>query len=165
VDTKTPLSSDKSEKTLIVVRHAHREKDAGKEADNGLSDLGHEQAQRILKRFASEYGDTCPRPRLVSSPKIRCMETLRPIADHCDIELEKSPLLDEGGDLLKSARQFLKDWSDSPDPLTIICSHGDWIPVFMKLATGESLDLGKGGYAVIRAQGKDLSLVESLQQP
>src|SRR4051812_17636433 len=125
---------------LIIVRHAHRDKAEGREQDNGLSAKGLKQAARVLERFQAELGAGA-KPRLLSSPKKRCVETVQPIASATGVKLQLSPLLDEGADLETRARRFFAEWKKDAPALTVICSHGDWIPYFLEFATGVPTDL------------------------
>jgi len=141
-------------KTLIIVRHAHRDKAAGRERDNGLSAKGKRQTERLLTYFDSRYRDT--RPYMVSSPKVRCVETLLPLAKKEKTELQISTLLLEQGSqetkkaMAKRVKRFC-DWCRSPEApeLLVACSHGDWIPVCLEELTGVTVHLSKAGWAEI----------------
>lgn len=145
-----------SGKTLIVLRHAHRNKPFGGMLDNGLSRKGMKQANEAAKHFLEAYGRA--KALVMSSPKRRCIETVQPIADKIKVAVETSPLLDEQGivppessnHLEGRAKEFLRWWKAEAPELTVICSHGDWIPVFLRAATGANVDLSKGGWAEIR---------------
>lgn len=144
-------------KTLIILRHAHRETVKGRDLDNGLSDRGRKQVRRIFDYYFKRYPEI-ERPLLLSSGRKRCIETLQPLASKLERRLTLHPLLMEKGGEAKSengaqfkkrVKKFLKEWQESKTPLTIICSHGDWIPVFMKECLGTSIHLKKGGWAEI----------------
>jgi 8-oxo-(d)GTP phosphatase len=137
-------------KTLILVRHAHRDTDAGRLLDNGLSERGREQAKNIQSLFKKEFpGATA---RLVSSPKLRCRETLAPLASALRVEVEIDPLLHESGeDELGSMEtrqdQFFADWALREETLTVACSHGDWIPEFLARYARIFTEVKKGSWA------------------
>src|SRR5262245_33981006 len=69
------------QKTLILIRHGHRD-NSRRELDNGLTEKGQSQAKNIRRFFAERFsGDEIGKGLwLVSSPKVRCMETLQPTA-------------------------------------------------------------------------------------
>ena len=72
------------------------------------------------------------------------------------VELLVSPLLDEGSRVEARAREFLSEWLEDTVELTVVCSHGDWIPAFLRLATGTRTELAKGGWAELElAPGAD----------
>ncbi len=141
------------DKTLILVRHGHRDNSV-RTLDNGLSDKGREQAKAIKRFFAARF----PQEELksgvwfVSSPKVRCIETLLPTAKAFNAEVDAHPLLDEQSsreriDSLEARVQsFLKEWQKSDVSLTIASSHGDWLPLAMFILTGLHFDPKKGSW-------------------
>ena len=133
---------------LLVVRHAHRDKSAGRAEDNGISPKGRKQAMRLLEHFKKEFpGLHAPALKVLSSPKKRCVETVQPLAEAGKTKVHTSGLLDEGAELEDRARKYLTEWKREGSGVTVICSHGDWIPLFLELATGVPTDLAKGGCA------------------
>lgn len=140
-----------SSKSLIVVRHAHRSKYWGDDADNGLSPKGKKQAVRIRRMYKKRYQDASA--LLVSSPKKRCLETLEPLAKKLSREIRIDPLLDEGPQLRTRVKRFLKWWRMEAPALTVACSHGDWIPELFKEVSGGGILLDKGGWAEIELDG------------
>ncbi|NJL24381.1 MAG: histidine phosphatase family protein [Calothrix sp. SM1_5_4] len=138
-------------KTLILIRHAHRDT-TRRELDNGLDEKGREQA-RFLKRFFSErfsVGEVNSGLWLVSSPKLRCVETLLPLARSLERPVDIHPELSEQA--VKESRQslerrvhaFLHEWTNSSIPLTLLCSHGDWLPVAVYHLLGLRQEFKKG---------------------
>lgn len=96
---------------------------------------------------------------VVSSPKVRCVETLQPIAKVMERQVDVHPGLDEA-----SAREsikvfegrvqaFLKEWQESKMEMTIVCSHGDWLPVAMSQLTGIHQDFKKGAWLELETDG------------
>jgi 8-oxo-dGTP diphosphatase len=144
------MQNPRQKKTLILLRHAHRDTDAGRELDNGLSPKGQEQAKLIQSLFNKERpGETA---RLISSPKLRCRETLAPLAKALRVPVEEEPLLLEGGDgtppgLDQKIDLFFADWVHRKDPLTVACSHGDWIPEFLARYATIQTDVKKRAWA------------------
>ena len=133
-------------KVLVVVRHAHRTQ-GGVDSDNGLSKKGQKQAEQIYKYYRASFGKR--KPVIFTSPKKRCVETIQKIAKKFSIEPIQSDILDEGGDLGKKAILFMSQWSKSRDLFTLICSHGDFIPLLLEKMIGARIQLDKGGLAEI----------------
>jgi broad specificity phosphatase PhoE len=147
---------------LIVVRHAHRDKLDGGAADNGLSEKGTKQALRVARYYRRLYGEQAP--RLVSSPKRRCIETLDPLAKDYHLTLEVNALLDEGDGLLSKIHRFLTWWESCDDRVVLICSHGDLIPALFRQAIGKKIELDKGGWSELVLEGDKFRLRSLIQK-
>lgn len=140
-------------KTLVLIRHAHRDT-SRRELDNGLSDKGKEQSKAIrrffLERFKSDELDKGL--WLVSSPKRRCVETLSPLAKAFERQVDVHPDLDEASGrenekrLVERVEHFLHEWQQSAASLTVLCSHGDWLPLASYHLLGIPLDFKKGAW-------------------
>jgi broad specificity phosphatase PhoE len=152
-----------SEKILYLIRHAHRDKPRGQAFDNGLSPKGKLQAKRIRKKLGKTHGT------LISSPKIRCKETLMPLSKKLGTSLRLDPHLLEQFEskalFEKRIQGFFRSWKRSKSKVTFACSHGDWIPTFTKLFLGNSIALRKGGWMEFRLQKNKLKLYEVIQEP
>lgn len=142
--------------TLILIRHAHRDKSQGREIDNGISKKGEKQAMAVRDYFLSRYPDK--KPRIFSSPKKRCIETVEPLAKALKLEVELSDLLLEQQETPKAetSRQFrervcdaIELWQKEKSELVIFCSHGDWIPAVMRELFSIDVELKKGGWIEI----------------
>lgn len=148
------------QKTLILIRHAHRD-NTQRELDNGLSEKGREQAKAIKRFFTERFSkDELGKGLwLVSSPKVRCVETLQPIAKVIERPVDIHPGLDEQGarESIKAfdARLdgFLKEWSESKAALTILCSHGDWLPTATARLFGFHQEFKKGAWFELESDG------------
>ena len=151
--------------SLILVRHGHRDTDQGRGADHGLSKKGQAQAKRVAKHFHAVFGKR--KALILSSPKRRCVETVFPVARMIRCQVRASSLLDEGGALEKKVRRFLKWWFKEAPELTVLCSHGDWIPECTKALLGTEIHLDKGGWIEIQnkgnGEGSELELRTVLQ--
>jgi broad specificity phosphatase PhoE len=156
---KTPRSSSAEARTLVIVRHAHRDKPLGWILDNGLSDKGEKQARRVAKHFVRRFGEAA-KPVILSSPKRRCVQTVEPLGQAVGVAVKRHEDLDEGELLEARARKFLDWWKAEGPALTVACSHGDWIPVFMDFLTGRELDLDKGGWIEINQADGETRVVE-----
>lgn len=144
-------------KTLILVRHAHRD-NSHRELDNGLTEKGKKQAQWVRKfalgRMKEENWDK-GKIQLISSPKVRCVETLEPLGKSLELKVQASADLIEMQNretveqMDQRIHRFLRDWTSKSMPITIICSHGDWLPLAAFHLLGVSIDFKKGTWAEI----------------
>jgi len=141
-------------KTLILLRHAHRDNSV-RSKDNGLSEKGQRQSKWIRKfadkRFSKKDVHDL-KAQLVSSPKLRCVETLQPVAELWDLSLTVRKDLDEMLDR-ESTADFrariltFKDWwvNEAP-PLLFVSTHGDWLPVATDAFLGLPIVMKKGAW-------------------
>ena len=110
---------------LVVVRHGTaKSKRAwkGRDQDRPLTASGMKQAKAIATRFARYKPD-----RVISSPSLRCMETISPLASACGSRVEKSDhLRPDGGD--GAVRLVTRLLAEGPTSGTIvICTHREVI--------------------------------------
>lgn len=147
-----------SKKTFVLVRHAHRDTDSGREKDNGLSSKGRDQAKEFRDAM---LGMALEQPALfLSSPKKRCVETLEPFAKKLTATVEIDKLLDEQshgesyGALERRIELFIAWVQKSETPLIVACSHGDWIPLFVEKAARLARDFRKGEWAIFEVAEK-----------
>lgn len=110
---------------LYLVRHAKAGSRSGWVGDDQLrplSNKGRRQAVHLADRLAPLVsGD------LVSSPSLRCIETLQPLAEHRAEHLAGAVRADHRlaeGMGFEGALQLLGELPDG----SVICSHGDVIP-------------------------------------
>ena len=118
---------------IFLVRHAKAGSRSAWQDDDvtrPLIDEGREQAKIIAARLAPM------KPvRLVSSPYLRCRETLEPLAALTSLVVEPVEELREGVDT-DAALAFLEGLADG----TVACSHGDVIPAVLKRLEWHGLD-------------------------
>lgn len=151
------MPNKRNERQLIIIRHAHREKPRGGMDDNGLSAKGHLQAKQLCDFYEHSFGTVSP--FLLSSPKKRCLETVRAIADLTGAPLQIDPRLDEGGDMEHKLRAFRAWWISEKAPDHVVaCSHGDWIPEFLQLTTGNFIDLEKAGWVELNYDAQSATI-------
>ncbi len=106
---------------LYLVRHAiagDRLGWSGADRDRPLSVRGHAQAQALAQRFAPVEV-----ARVLSSPYVRCLQTVGPLAQGAGLPVEAVEELAEG----RPMRPVL-DWLPALPDSTVLCSHGDLIP-------------------------------------
>jgi 8-oxo-(d)GTP phosphatase len=108
---------------LIVVRHGQAvpKRDwTGIDHERPLVARGHRQAERLAKLIGAN------RPvRVISSPALRCVQTIHPYADKHGVTIELSEQLatDAHHTALDLCRQLM-----SPDPAhtnIVLCTHGE----------------------------------------
>jgi broad specificity phosphatase PhoE len=107
--------------TIHLVRHAKagsRKAWTGEDALRPLSKAGRTQARAIGKALADAGIG-----RVVSSPFVRCIETVDPLAARIGRDVERSDALAEGASLTDSLR-LVEKFSDTN---VALCSHGDVI--------------------------------------
>lgn len=149
-------------KKLILIRHAHRDTQK-RELDNGLSSKGEKQVRDLIRFFRarrSEEKESFQSVNFLSSPKLRCVETLRPWAEAWGGRVLKDVRLlelqgGEGfGDLMGRVENFTQSLVARPtQETTIVCSHGDWLPECLFHLVGHRIELKKAGFAEIDVDG------------
>lgn len=138
---------------VLLIRHAHagsRKDWDGDDRDRRLSPKGRQQAAALvglLEVFAPQ--------RVLSSPYVRCVETVTPLARSLNLPVEAFPALAEG-----SGAEALSLVRSLADDKVAMCTHGDVIPeVLVALADEDRLDLGrrprqaKGSVWILEAEG------------
>jgi len=132
---------------VFVIRHAYAGERAawtGADPERPLDDLGWEQAGEIARVVAEQ-----PVTRLVSSPAVRCVETLGPLADKVGLSIEVDERLAEGSD----GAGVLALLAEVPE-LTVLCVHGSELTTIVDecVVTGER-SLGKAVIWTIERDG------------
>ena len=110
--------------TLYLVRHAKavkRSRWSGADRMRPIGRSGHAQARQIASRLTVR-----PVERVISSPYLRCRQTLEPLAATLGLQLEIDERLAEGEPAAKAL-----DLVRELDRPTAICSHGDVIPALL----------------------------------
>ena len=152
---------------LILIRPAHRESDVPSR-DNGLSEKGQAQVKRLVSYLSDRIDGKSA--RYLSSPKKRCLETLGPIAKEMNAELEVDERLTETSpiethsQLISRMDEFCDEWRYQGGELTVICSHGDYIPMMVERLTGARIGLKKAGVVEIETLGSDCFLMSLVQK-
>ena len=107
--------------TIYFVRHAKagsRSNWDGEDVDRPLSSNGWHQARLVGAKLAKRSPSA-----LITSPYVRCVQTLEPLAELCDLDVVTDERLAEGG----SFEAVLDLLAEVPDG-AVLCSHGDIIP-------------------------------------
>jgi 8-oxo-dGTP diphosphatase len=106
---------------LFLVRHAkagNKEKWDGADELRPVSSAGREQVEWITRRLG-EF----PIKRVLSSPLVRCVQTVQPLAAKVGVEVENEPALAEG----EPAGPVIELLTELPD-YSVLCTHGDIVP-------------------------------------
>ncbi|MEO8422415.1 MAG: phosphoglycerate mutase family protein [Actinomycetota bacterium] len=105
---------------IHVIRHADagsRRRWTGRDETRPLSDGGRHQAKHMVEVFADQ-----PLVQLVSSPFLRCVQTLEPLADARGLSIDLRDELAEGRPWEYLEKLILEAEGDGP---TAVCVHGD----------------------------------------
>jgi 8-oxo-dGTP diphosphatase len=105
--------------------------------------------------------------RLVSSPYVRCVDTLEPLAAAIDLEVETNDALAEG-----SVEDAVRLVRGSVSEAAVLCSHGDVIPaVLEQLVREDGMDIGpnprneKASVWVLRTKRRRFTRAEYIRPP
>jgi 8-oxo-dGTP diphosphatase len=114
---------------IHVVRHAHAGDRSRWTLDDDLrplSERGCGQAERLVDRLAAE------RPQVIySSPSLRCIATVLPLARSLRLPVTTLEVLYEGG----GAAAVLERLRAEPASSIVACTHGDIVEDFLALLT------------------------------
>ena len=109
-----------------LVRHAKagdRQAWTGDDLSRPLSKSGRRQAKALVRVLSSRIVE-----RILSSPAVRCVETVRPLADQRGLPIEPRDELFEGAPLL-GLLELLDELRSAP---SVLCGHGDLIPAIIE---------------------------------
>ena len=112
--------------TIHLVRHASAGARGSGLADleRPLDDEGHEQARRLVDALADVGVE-----RVLTSPALRCRQTVEPLAAKLGIEIEMVPDLVEGrrpGPIVAMINRLV-----AAESTAVLSSHGDMIPLVL----------------------------------
>jgi phosphohistidine phosphatase SixA len=123
--------------TIILLRHAQAGSRSSWRGDDLLRPLtkdGRRQAADLVEVLSA-----IPIESIRSSPYLRCMETVAPIAARLGLPVVSDASLAEGHTMagLDVVRSLVGD-------SVVLCSHGDLIPhILNALVTSDGIDLGR----------------------
>jgi broad specificity phosphatase PhoE len=150
--------------TIYLIRHA-RAGDAlrwrGDDRKRPLTPRGQRQAEALAAAL-----EHAPIRRIVSSPYLRCHETVAPLARRLGLPIETSSTLAVGAE----ADAVLALISSMPD-VTALCSHGDVIPTLLEclaaqgLLSPSAIRCAKGSTWVLERTGGQLTSARYLPAP
>lgn len=111
--------------TILLLRHAHagvREDWTGDDTVRPLSERGRQQARGVVDQYAQR-----PVERILTSPLVRCVQTVQPLADARDLPVEEEDAIAEGASL-EAVNRLLRSLGGTD---AVLCSHGDVIEMLM----------------------------------
>lgn len=128
---------------IHLIRHGHagsRKAWTGTDRQRPLSDRGQAQAQAIARDLADTGID-----RLWSSPFVRCVQTLEPLARRLALDVDVIDGVAEGGDGAAALDALLATAAEGH--IVAASSHGDVIPAIVEEAIdrGATLDGPRSG--------------------
>ena len=122
---------------VLLVRHAvalARSKWAGDDDARPLNERGRRQADALPEQLAA-----FPVSRCVSSPTVRCVDTVAPTAAALGLEIARDEDLCEGKGT--TAVRSVLSWVDA-DEHVVVCTHGDVVGDVLTAMAKEGADLG-----------------------
>jgi 8-oxo-dGTP diphosphatase len=125
--------------TLYLVRHARAgDRSKWKKPDHlrPLSKTGRRQALGLVDVV---LGDAARRKAhitdILSSPYVRCVQTVEPLAERLGLTVERVDALREGA-RLKDALPLVEKYADTN---AVMCMHGDVLPEILEQYAGRGL--------------------------
>ena len=106
-------------KAVILIRHASagdREHWSGDDRERPLDERGWRQAEELVRSLAGYEIE-----RIISSPAVRCVQTVEPLARELGIEIEGTGELTEG----TTREQALTLVDEVRGTGVVLCTHGD----------------------------------------
>jgi phosphohistidine phosphatase SixA len=127
-----------------------------------LTRAGRRQAEAIATMLARE-----PVEHLVTSPYVRCIETLVPLASQAARSLEMSDALAEGATLEQAWSLVRKFASEG----AVLCTHGDVVPMLLGhleargVAIGDDPQWPKGSMWILNCEADDVVAARYVAPP
>jgi len=123
--------------TVYLVRHARAGRRSAWKGDDELrplSKVGQRQAEGLVDLLAG-----VPVEQALSSPYVRCVETVEPLADDRGLEIDVVDELREGA-ALEGALRLIEKVSGQP---TVLCTHGDIVEALLTHFKANGVKIGK----------------------
>jgi phosphohistidine phosphatase SixA len=118
----------------FLLRHAHagnKRAWAGPDSARPLSTVGRQEAHGVL----TQLGDY-PLSRILSSPTVRCLQTVEPLAQSRGLRVESADVLGVDADLTDLVALLL----DPAAAEAVLCSHGELIGAALIWLVGEGFE-------------------------
>jgi 8-oxo-(d)GTP phosphatase len=133
---------------ILLVRHGHAGSKAAWDGDDDvrpLNERGHAEAAALVD-VVEPFAPT----RIVSSPTLRCIQTVEPLASRVAVPIETSDRLVP--EARKRAPAFLRDIAaGQADGPVVVCTHGEVIEVVQTGFPAKRISGAKT--ATVRAKG------------
>jgi 8-oxo-dGTP diphosphatase len=125
--------------TILLLRHTHagdRDRWVGDDRQRPVSDRGVRQAKALVDLLGGY-----PVDRVLTSPYVRCVQSVVPLAVARGLDIEEDDRLAEGTpfDLVQ---RLLREVADDE---VVLCSHGDVIGAIVTDLAQRGVDLGPDG--------------------
>lgn len=124
---------------VYLIRHGRagdRYAFPGDDRERPLTPNGARQAEKVADRLMALE----PLPtRVLSSPAVRCTETVAPLADRLGLEIETAEWLDEGSDI----DSVLAGLSKTAAFTVAACTHGDVVWGIIERLARAGVDIGE----------------------
>jgi 8-oxo-dGTP diphosphatase len=123
--------------TVYLLRHARAGRRSAWKGDDELrplSKVGQRQADGIVDVLGPVDIE-----QILSSPYVRCVETVEPIADARNLEIDVVDELREGAPL-EDALRLVEKVSGEP---TVLCTHGDIVEALLAHYKANGVKVGK----------------------
>jgi 8-oxo-dGTP diphosphatase len=152
---------------LYLVRHAQalsRSGWDGPDEERPLSGRGERQADGLIDLIA--HSDV---RRVLSSPALRCVGTVAPVASKLGLEVKPVDALAEGAGGKAAVALLREQLAKKGD--TVLCTHGDIIPEVLRILAKEGVKLNdefrwaKGSTWVLEGTEDRLSSARYLPPP
>jgi len=150
---------------LYVIRHAKagiRAAWSGPDEERPLTRRGRKQARRLVERFQG-----LDIQRILSSPFVRCMQTVEPLAEARGLPVEVAAQVREGA----SVDELLRGLATFGDRPTVVCGHGTEIRSMIDRleAGGATIEgargIAKGSVWVLDREGERIVAAHYLPAP
>ena len=152
---------------LYLVRHGQalsRSGWDGPDVERPLSNRGERQADGLVDLIA--HSDV---RRVLSSPALRCIGTVKPVASKLGLDVKPNDALAEGAGGKAAVALLREQLSKKGD--TVLCTHGDIIPEVLRILSKDGVKLNnefrwaKGSTWVLEGSGDRLSSARYLPPP
>jgi 8-oxo-dGTP diphosphatase len=133
--------------TLYVLRHARagrRSAWKGPDEQRPLTEVGRKQADAVADLLA-EAGIT----RILSSPYVRCRQSVQPLAARLDVTIEDADALAEGAELDAVLRLVEKAAHET----AVLCTHGDVVQLLLEHVRSEGVKVRRRRGVPVMAKG------------
>jgi 8-oxo-dGTP diphosphatase len=148
---------------LLVVRHAHagrRNSTAGDDRERPLTDRGRARAAALVPILSAYH----PR-RILSSPFVRCCETVQPVAEALGLGVESVDELGEG-----HGADAIRLLTTMAGESAVLCTHGDVATSLLEFLYPDptparaKLRLQKGDVWVVQSAGSAMVIAEHIRR-
>jgi 8-oxo-dGTP diphosphatase len=153
--------------TVFLVRHADAKSRANwphADETRPLTRKGVSQAEGLVDLIREH-----PIRRVLSSPAVRCVETVTPLADKLGLTIEEHDFLLEGADPARTYDLVRRAAEHKGD--AVLCTHGDLVPELLRLASRDGLKVAdsprwpKGSTWALEGDGAQFTRARYLPPP